>query len=69
MAADDRQIYLDYEIAVVPDGARFIARVSRPGGLMEHDGRSSEVWLSASCVSQERALWVAKSAIDTDRIR
>ena len=61
--------YLDYAIAITEEGARFTARVSRDGNLIEHDGRSSEVWVSASCNTRERAIWVAKNAIDTDRIR
>jgi hypothetical protein len=61
--------YLEYRIKITPEGARFTACVSRDGGLMEHDGRASEIWVSASCVSAERAIWVAKNAIDTDRIR
>ena len=69
MAADDRTTYLEYEIDIDLDGARFKARVSRNGGLIEHDGRASEVWVSASCVSRDRALWVAKNAIDTDKVR
>jgi len=69
MAADDRITYLEYEIDIAPDGVRFKACVSRDGGLIEHDGRASEIWVSASCVSRDRALWVAKNAIDTDTIR
>jgi hypothetical protein len=69
MTVDDHITYLEYEIGIVPDGARFKARVSRDGGLIEHDGRASEIWVSASCVSRDRALWVAKNAIDTDKVR
>jgi hypothetical protein len=65
----DQTTYLEYDIGIVADGARFKAQVSRNGGLIEHDGRASEVWVSASCVSRDRALWVAKNAIDTDTIR
>lgn len=61
--------YLDYNIRIVLQDARFVAYVSRDGRLIEHDGRASEVWVSASCVSCDRAVWVAKNAIDTDRIR
>ncbi len=67
--ANDSTAYLEYTIGIVPEGVRFKARVTRDGGLIEHDGRASEIWLSASCVSRDRALWVAKNAIDTDRIR
>ena len=65
----DQIAYLDYKISIVCDGARFLAYVSRKGGLIEHDGRSSEVWASASCVTRDRAIWVAKNALDTDKIR
>lgn len=61
--------YFDYLIKITPDGARFKACVSREGGLIEHEGTASEIWVSASCVSAERAILVAKTAIDTDRIR
>ncbi len=69
MVADDQITYLEYEIGIVPEGVRFKARVTRNGGLIEHEGRASEIWVSASCVSRDRALWVAKNAIDTDKIR
>ena len=69
MSADDPITYLEYAIAIIPEGTRFKAQVTRDGGLIEHDGRASEIWLSASCVSRDRALWVAKNAIDTDTIR
>jgi hypothetical protein len=69
MTANDQTTYLEYEIGIVSEGVRFKASVSRNGGLIEHDGRASEVWVSASCVSRDRALWVAKNAIDTDKIR
>ena len=69
MAADDPLAYLESQIKIVPEGTRFVARVSRSGGLIEHDGRASEIWLSASCVSQDSAVSVAKRAIDTDQIR
>ena len=62
-------VYLEYQIRIVQEGGRYTARVSRDGGLIEHDGRASEVWASASCNSHERALWVARNAIDMDRIR
>jgi len=61
--------YLDYQIRITQEGARYTARVSREGALIEHDQRASEVWASASCNSHERALWVARNAIDTDTIR
>ncbi len=66
---EDLTTYLEYEIGIIADGARFKARVTREGGLIEHDGRASEIWMSASCVSRDKALWVAKNAIDTDTIR
>lgn len=67
--ADDTTTYLEYEIGIIAEGVRFKAQVSREGGLIEHDGRASEIWVSASCASRDRALWVAKNAIDTDVIR
>jgi hypothetical protein len=69
MAAATSITYLEYTIAVTEEGGRFTPRVSRDGGLIEHDGHVSEVWAPASCVSLERAILVAKTAIDTDRIR
>ncbi len=69
MNADEPVPYHEYQIRISEEGARFTARVSRDGGLIEHDGRASEVWVTASCNSRERAVWVAKNAIDTDRVR
>jgi len=70
MSADDQLIYLEYQIGITQEAARFTAHVRRDGGgLVEHDGRASEVWVTASCNSRERAVWVAKNAIDTDRVR
>lgn len=69
MDTDTQLTYFEYSIEIIPEGPRFKAHVSRGGGLIEHDGRASEIWVSASCVSIERATWVAKNAIDTDRIR
>ncbi len=66
---DDQQTYLEYQIAITQEGPRFVARISRDGGLVEHDGRASEVWVSATCNSRDRAVWVAKNAIDMDRVR
>ena len=42
---------------------------TRPGALIQHDGHASERWSSASCGSFDRALVVAKKAIDGDVIR
>lgn len=69
MTAAARIVYLEYVITVTEEDDRFTPRVSREGGLIEHDGRVSEVWAPASCNSLERAILVAKTAIDTDRIR
>ena len=69
MNADDKVSYLEYQINITQEGPRFTARVSRDGGLIEHDGRASEVWVTASCNTRDRAIWVAKNAIDTDRVR
>lgn len=66
---DEQVPYFEYTITLAQEGARFTARVSRKGGLITHDGRISEVWASASCNSRDRALWVAKNAIDSDKIR
>jgi hypothetical protein len=69
MDAATQLSYLEYDIKIFPEGSRFKACVTRGGGLIEHDGRVSEIWVSASCVSIERTIWVAKNAIDTDLIR
>jgi hypothetical protein len=61
--------YLEYMITVTQDGGRFTPRVTREGGLIEHDGNVSEAWAAASCASLERAVLVAKTAIDSDRVR
>jgi hypothetical protein len=37
--------------------------------LIEHDGHFSEGWKAASCASLDRAIQVAKTAIDNDHIR
>ena len=63
------EIYHEYTIIITETGRRFTAVVSRPGALIQHDGRASEQWSSASCGSYDRALWVAKNAIDGDFIR
>jgi hypothetical protein len=68
MIANSEVSYLGYQIKVSQDKARFTARVSRDGGLVSHDGRNSEVWASESCGSYDRAVWVAKNAIDMGRI-
>lgn len=60
--------FLDYEIRIVQDGSRYIAYVRCDGQLIEHDGRASEVWASASCGTRDRAIWVAKNAINTNKI-
>jgi hypothetical protein len=69
MSADDQIAYLEYTIRIIQEGIRFVAHVSRDGGLIEHDGRASAIWASASCVNRDRAIFVAKTAIDTDKIR
>lgn len=69
MSADDTLPYHEYQIKIVEEAARFTAQVRRDGGLIEHDGRASEVWVTASCNTRDRAIWVAKNAIDTDRVR
>jgi hypothetical protein len=67
--ADKQLSYHEYTITVTRDSGRFTARVTRDGALIEHDGRKSEAWASASCQSQDRAIHVAKTAIDDDKIR
>jgi hypothetical protein len=69
MNADNRISYLGYNIAIDQDKMRFTARVSRDGGLVSHDGRNSEIWASASCGSRDRAIGVAKHAIDTGQVQ
>jgi hypothetical protein len=69
MSLDEKLTYFEFQIDIVEEAARFKAHVTREGGLVAHDGRSSEVWVTASCNSRERAIWVAKNAIDTDRVR
>ena len=43
--------YLEYMITVTEANGRFTPRVTRPVGLIEHDGRVSEVWSAASSAS------------------
>jgi hypothetical protein len=69
MDSSHQLTYLEYNISITEEGARFTARVSREGALIEHDGRTSEIWASASCGSRDRAIWTAKNAIDMDHIR
>lgn len=69
MPIDTQVVYLEYTITITEEGGRFTARVSREGGLIEHDGRASEVWATAGCGSLNRAVLVAKTAVDGDRIR
>ena len=64
MNANSQIAYLDYQIVIDQDKTRFTARVRRDEGLISHDGRNSEVWASESCGSHDRAIWVAKNAID-----
>ena len=61
--------YHEYTISIVETERRFTAFVTRPGALIQHDGHASERWASASCGSFDRALVVAKKAIDGDEIR
>lgn len=69
MESTDPLAYFEYQIRIIEENKRFTAQVTREDGLIEHDGRASEVWASASCGSRDRAIWVAKNAIDTDAIR
>ena len=69
MSADTQVAYHEYLITVTQEAGRFTARVTREGGLIEHAGHVSEGWKAASCASLDRAIHVAKNAIDTDAIR
>jgi len=69
MTTHTQVAYHEYTITVSEDGGRFTPRVTREGCHIEHDGRVSESWAAASCASLDRAILVAKTAIDTDRIR
>jgi len=68
MMADNLITYLGYRIDIAQDKTRFTARISREGRLVSHDGRNSEVWASESCGSLDRAILVAKNAIDSGRV-
>jgi hypothetical protein len=69
MNADTQLVYHEYLITVTEEAGRFTARVTREGALIEHDGHVSEGWKAASCASLDRAVLVAKTAIDTDKVR
>ena len=69
MSADTKIAFHEYTITVIEEAGRFTARVTREGGLIEHDGHVSEGWSAASCASLDRAVQMAKTAIDTDKIR
>lgn len=69
MSADTRIVYLEYVITVTQEAGRFTPRVTREGGLIEHNGHFSEGWKAASCASLDRAIHVAKAAIDNDQVR
>ena len=69
MSADTQIAHHEYLITVTEEAGRFTARVTREGGLIEHDGYVSEGWKAASCASLDRAVQMAKAAIDTDKVR
>ena len=69
MSADTQVTHHEYLITVTEEAGRFTARVTREGGLIEHDGHVSEGWKAASCASLDRAVHMAKNAIDTDKVR
>jgi len=69
MGAVTQTSYLEYTITVTEDAGRFTPRVTREGGMIEHDGHTSEIWVASSCASLDRAILVARTAIDSDRIR
>jgi hypothetical protein len=66
---DTQSTYHEYTITVTEAAGRFTPRVTREGAMIEHDGKVSEAWSAASCGSLDRAVLVARTAIDTDRIR
>ncbi len=61
--------YFEYTITVTEESGRFTARVTRAGAMIEHDGNVSEIWAAPSSGSLDRAVQVARAAIDSDRIR
>lgn len=69
MAAGAEIDYRGYSISITEGGGRFTPRVRFNGRMVEHDGRISEIWTSASCGSRERALEIARTAIDTGRVK
>lgn len=69
MATVTQTEYQGYDIAITEDGGRFTPRVRREGRMIEHDGRTSEVWAAPSCGSLERALQKVQAAIDTGRVK
>jgi hypothetical protein len=69
MSAARHMDYMGYDIAITELAGRFTPRVTRAGALIAHDGRMSEAWTAASCGSFDRALTVARMAIDSKRIK
>ena len=61
--------YQGYDIAITEEGGRFTPRVSHVGRMIDHDGRTSEIWAAASCGSMDRAFQMAKMAIDSGRVK
>ena len=68
MTAAQSVDFKGYQIVITEEKLRFTARISRKDGLVRHDGRSSEVWASASCGSHERAIATAMKAIDSGQV-
>ena len=58
-----------FTITVTQDNGRFTPRITRAGHMIAHDGRVSEAWSGASCGSLQRAVDVARNAIDNDKVR
>ena len=69
MTTTTRAEYQGYSIAITENAGRFTPRVSRAVHMIEHDGRTSEVWAAPSCGSLERALQNAQAAIDIGRVK
>ena len=61
--------YEGYDICVVENSARFIARVTRPGAPAAHDGGLAQAWSGRPRMRHARAPEAAMAAIDTRQIR
>jgi hypothetical protein len=68
MTPDHEILFKGYQIAIAEERMRFTARISRKGEMIRHDGRSSEIWASASCGSFDHAVATAMRAINTGQV-